>query len=50
MLTLSWEANPEGERPAKYVVYGSDEKGFTASDEAYEVNGGKAGSADVRGQ
>jgi hypothetical protein len=43
-LTLSWEANPEGERPVKYIVYGSDEKGFTASDEAYEVNGGKTGN------
>ena len=49
VLTLSWEGNPEGERPAKYIVYGSDEKGFTASDEAYEVNGGKAGTLKIEG-
>ncbi len=39
-LTLRWEENPQGDRPARYVLYGSDEKGFTASDEAYEVNVG----------
>lgn len=28
--TLRWEPNPRGERPVRYEVYGSDEKGFTA--------------------
>jgi hypothetical protein len=37
---LRWTANPVGSRPVKYRVYGSDEKGFTASDEAYTVNVG----------
>ena len=41
VLTLSWEANPEGEKPAAYIIYGSDEKGFTASDEPYPVNAGR---------
>lgn len=35
---LKWKANPTGERPAKYRVYGSDEKGFSASDEPYKVS------------
>ncbi len=29
---LKWKANPIGEKPVKYRVYGSDEKGFSASD------------------
>lgn len=45
VLTLRWEASPAGEQPAKYIVYGSDEKGFTASDEPYEVNCGKGESS-----
>ncbi len=40
-LVLAWAANPQGERPVAYKVYGSDEKGFTASDAAYRVNRGK---------
>ena len=35
--TLTWSANPLGRAPAKYRVYGSDEKGFTVQDEPYEV-------------
>jgi hypothetical protein len=35
--TLSWNANPVGSTPAKYRVYGSDEKGFTIHDAPYEV-------------
>ncbi len=35
--TLHWKANPAGRRPAKYRVYGSDEKGFSASDGPYPV-------------
>ncbi len=37
---LKWDPNPVGRRPACYRVYGSDEKGFTASDQPYAVNGG----------
>ena len=36
--TLTWSANPAGRPPAKYRVYGSDEKGFTVHDTPYEVN------------
>ncbi len=35
--TLTWSANPVGRPPAKYRVYGSDEKGFTVHDVPYEV-------------
>jgi len=34
--TLKWRANPAGKRPAKYRVYGSDEKGFTISDQRFQ--------------
>ncbi|MBL7223818.1 MAG: hypothetical protein ISS72_08195 [Candidatus Brocadiae bacterium] len=34
--TLKWKANPVGKRPAKYRVYGSDEKGFTIGDQRYQ--------------
>ncbi len=37
---LKWKANPVGRRPAKYRVYGSDEKGFSVSDVPYTVNVG----------
>jgi hypothetical protein len=33
---LRWKANPAGKRPAKYRVYGSDEKGFTVSDHRFQ--------------
>jgi hypothetical protein len=35
---LKWKANPVGEKPVKYRVYGSDEKGFSASDVPYKVS------------
>jgi hypothetical protein len=35
--TLRWKPNPAGRKPAKYRVYGSDEKGFTVSDEPFKV-------------
>jgi hypothetical protein len=38
--TLRWKLNPVGRRPVKYRVYGSDEKGFSVSDETYRVNVG----------
>jgi hypothetical protein len=34
--TLRWQANPVGRRPAKYRVYGSDEKGFTIADQNFQ--------------
>jgi hypothetical protein len=34
---LHWKPNPAGRRPAKYRIYGSDEKGFSVSDEPFEV-------------
>ena len=38
---LKWKPNPVGRAPATYRVYGSDEKGFSVSDEPYKVNQGK---------
>ena len=35
--TLTWSANPVGGTPARYRVYGSDEKGFTVHDSPYQV-------------
>jgi Putative Ig domain len=37
---LRWTPGPLGRKPAAYRVYASDEKGFTASDEAYPVTVG----------
>jgi hypothetical protein len=33
---LRWKANPVGRPPVKYRVYGSDEKGFTISDQKFQ--------------
>jgi hypothetical protein len=38
--TLKWKPNPIGRKPGKCRVYGSDEKGFSISDEPYKVNVG----------
>lgn len=35
--TLTWKANPVGQKPVKYRVYGSNEKGFSVSDVPYQV-------------
>jgi hypothetical protein len=35
---LRWKPNPGGRRPARYRVYGSDEKGFFASDRPRRAN------------
>ncbi len=35
--TLRWSANPTGRKPASYRVYGSDERGFSISDQPYAV-------------
>lgn len=37
---LRWKPNPTGRRPALYRVYGSDEKGFSISDQPYTVSVG----------
>jgi hypothetical protein len=34
--TLRWTANSIGRRPTRYRIYGSDEKGFTVADKAYQ--------------
>jgi len=36
-VILTWDANPKGRPPVAFKVYGSDEKGFTASDTEYLV-------------
>ncbi len=36
-ITIHWEPNPRGTRPVRYKVYGSNERGFSVSDEPYEV-------------
>lgn len=33
--TLKWKPSPSGRKPAKYRIYGSDEKGFSVSDQPY---------------
>ena len=38
-ITLDWEPNPRGERPVKYEVYGSDEKGFSIHKGEHDVPG-----------
>jgi hypothetical protein len=35
--TLRWRPNPAGRKPAKYRIYGSDEKGFSVSDAPFKV-------------
>jgi hypothetical protein len=36
-VTLAWDPAAGGRKPARYVVYASNEKGFTASDADYRV-------------
>jgi hypothetical protein len=40
--TLRWKPNPAGRKPAKYRIYGSDEKGFSVSDQPFKVFVGKS--------
>lgn len=35
--TLRWKPNQAGRKPVKYRIYGSDEKGFTVSDEPFKA-------------
>jgi hypothetical protein len=39
---LRWKSGTAGRKPAKYRVYGSEEKGFTASDDPYPVGIGSS--------
>jgi acetyl esterase/lipase len=41
-VILRWKPNAAGRKPVKYRVYGSDEKGFSVSDEAYRRNVGQS--------
>jgi hypothetical protein len=41
-VILRWKPNAAGSKPVKYRVYGSDEKGFSASDEPYRRNVGQS--------
>ncbi len=40
--TLRWKPSPAGRKPVKYRIYGSDENGFSVSDEPFKVFVGKA--------
>ncbi len=46
-LVLHWSPNPQGTRPVRYAVYGSDEKGFSTSDQPYPVNMGRGFVRDM---
>jgi acetyl esterase/lipase len=41
-VVLRWKPNSAGQKPVKYRVYGSDEKGFSVSDEPYRMNVGQS--------
>jgi hypothetical protein len=41
--TLSWKSGKNGTPPACFKIYGSKERGFTASDTAYKYNAGIEG-------
>jgi hypothetical protein len=45
---LTWTSNPAGRKAAKFRIYGSDEKGFTASDRDFTVSVGQ--STDLKPQ
>jgi hypothetical protein len=38
-ITLHWEPNPRGDRPVRYEIYGSDEKGFSVHKGEHQVPG-----------
>lgn len=46
--TLRWQPNPVGRKPARYRIYGSDEKGFSISDEPYQAVVGKSKEVPAR--
>jgi len=39
-VEITWEDNPQGRKPVRYKVHGSDEKGFTARDTDHVVRMG----------
>jgi hypothetical protein len=41
-VVLRWQPNPAGQKPARYRVYGSDEKGFSVSDAPYRLSVGQS--------
>jgi hypothetical protein len=45
---LRWKPNAAGRKPVKYRVYGSDEKGFSVSDEPYRRNVGQSKDLPAR--
>jgi hypothetical protein len=47
-VVLRWKPNSAGQKPVKYRVYGSDEKGFSVSDEPYPRNVGQSGDLSAR--
>jgi hypothetical protein len=47
-FVLHWRPNPKGRRPAAYKVYGSDEKGFSASDTEHLVFMGRGFVRDMK--
>ncbi|MBT6145699.1 MAG: hypothetical protein HOH74_09730 [Gemmatimonadetes bacterium] len=46
--TLSWQANPVGTAPTHYEIYGSDERGFSISRQAYTIVSGASDAEGVR--
>ena len=38
-IVITWQPNPRGARPARYDVYGSDERGFSVNREPHSVVG-----------
>jgi hypothetical protein len=46
---LKWQANPVGRKPAKYRVYGSDEKGFTVMDKPRQLDLGTSAKNEMKG-
>jgi hypothetical protein len=45
--TLRWKANPVGRRPVRYRVYGSDEKGFSVTDQPRQLDLGVSAKNDM---
>jgi hypothetical protein len=45
--TLRWKPNPIGRRAVRYRIYGSNERGFTVSDEPYKVFVGQSRDAGL---
>jgi hypothetical protein len=47
---LRWKPNAAGRKPLRYRVYGSDEKGFSVSDEPYAIAVGRSKQMPSRAQ